>query len=149
MPTLKKLPWISVGLLLTTYITFGWLLAMFHDPIAAWVIVVIGIVFLSTLLSSPWSKLRDDLASLFKSDTRAFFVAVGGAFLTVLIICWFHIFAHAMVATSAAILYRLDAQIVGWSEKHIFWVLIVVSILGLSLGAVGQSWMYETRISIG
>lgn len=136
MPTLRNLPWVSLVLLLVTYITLGWLLAKFHDPIPVWVAVVISIFVLSTLLSSPWSHLRDDLATMFKSDSRAFTFAVLGAFSTVLIITWFHIFAHAMVITAAAILFRLDAQTVGWNEKQIFWVLIIVSLTGLALGGI-------------
>lgn len=136
MPTLRNLPWVSLILLLVTYITLGWLLSNFGDPMPVWVAVVIGVFVLSTLLSSPWSHLRDDLTKMFKSDSRAFTVAIVGAFATVLIITWFHIFAHAMVIAAAATLFRLDAQTVGWSEKKIFWVLIIVSLAGLGLGGI-------------
>ncbi|OKH28206.1 hypothetical protein [Chroogloeocystis siderophila] len=137
-----KIPWVAFTLLLLTYITLGWLLETFDDPVAAWIIIVIGIFLLSVLLASPWSQIRNDLGLLFKSDTRAFFVAVIGAFLTVLIISWFHIFAHGLVAVSAATLFRLDAQTVGWSETQIFWMLTAVSIAGLALGAFAQNWIY-------
>lgn len=137
-----KIPWVSLVLLLLTYITLGWLLEAFDDPVAAWVIIVISIFLLSTFLASPWTQLRNDLGVLFKSDTRAFFVAVLGAFLTVLIISWFHIFAHGLVAVSSATLFRLDAQTVGWSEAQIFWMLTAASIAGLVIGAVAQSWIY-------
>ncbi|PIG91988.1 hypothetical protein [Gloeocapsopsis sp. IPPAS B-1203] len=137
-----KIPWLSFTLLLLTYITFGWLLEAFNDPIAAWVVAIACIFFLSTLLASPWSQLKNDLGLLFKSDTRAFFVAVVGAFLTVLIISWFHIFAHGLVAVSSATLFRLDAQRAGWSEMQIFWILTAVSIVGLVIGGVAQTWIY-------
>lgn len=134
-----KIPWVAFILLLLTYITLGWLLEAFNDPIAAWAIAIAFIVLLSLLLASPWSQLRNDLALLFKSDTRAFFVAVIGAFLSVLIISWFHIFAHGLVAVSAATLFRLDAQTARWSDTQIFWVLTAVSLVGLAIGGVTQT----------
>lgn len=147
MLTLKKLPWLSLGLLLATYMTLGWLLMAFHDPLAAWVVVIAGIFFLSMLLAAPWSHLRDNLALMFKTDARAFVVAVAGAFLSVLIIGWFHIFAHVLVATSAATLFRLDAQAVGWSEGRIFWILLVISLVGLVLGAIAETWVYGISVA--
>jgi hypothetical protein len=137
-----KIPWLSFTLLLLTYITLGWLLEAFDDPIAAWVVAIACIFFLSILLASPWSQLRNDLGLLFKSDTRAFFVAVIAAFLTVLIISWFHIFAHGLVAVSSATLFCLDAQTAGWTEIQIFWILTAISIVGLVIGGLAQTWIY-------
>jgi len=97
MPTLKKFPWSPHA---TSWLrsTLGWLLIAFHDPLIAWVIVVV-VLLLAAALSSPWSTIRDGLACLFKSDTRAFAAAV--AALSVVIITWLHIFAHALVTISA------------------------------------------------
>jgi len=46
-------------------------------------------------------KIRDGLASLFKSTTELSSLALQ-LFLSVVIITWFHIFAHALVVISAA-----------------------------------------------
>ena len=146
MPTLKKFPWVSLALLLVTYSTLGWLLSAFHDPLVVWVTIVVGVLLLAAALSSPWSKIRDDFARLFKSDTRAFFVAVAGAFLTVAIISWLHIFAHALVVISANTLVRLDAQTAGLSERQVFWILAIVSLAGLGLGRIAQYLYLQTLI---
>lgn len=111
-----------------------------------WVIVVVGILLLAAELSSPWSKIRDGLASLFKSDNRAFFFGVAAAFLSVVIITWFHIFAHALVVISAATLVKLDAQTARLSERQTFWLLAIVSLVGLGLGRLAQHLYLQTLI---
>lgn len=136
--TLKKLPWGSLALLLVTYSTLGWLLSAFKDPWFVWVIIIIGVLLLAGSLSSPWSKIRDDFARLFKSDNRAFFVAVVAAFLTVVIVSWLHVFAHAFVVTSAVLLVRLDVQTAGFTESQAFWILTIVSLVGLGLGGLAH-----------
>jgi hypothetical protein len=146
MPTLKKFPWVSLTLLLVTYSTLGWLLIAFHDPLIVWVIVVVGVLLLAAALSSPWSRIRDGLARLFKSDTRAFLVAVVAAFLSVVIITWLHIFAHALVTISAGTLVKLDAQTAGLTERQTFWLLSIVSLVGLGLGGVAQQMYLQTLI---
>jgi 4-hydroxybenzoate polyprenyltransferase len=59
MPTLKKVPWLSIALLLATYSTLGWLLSAYHNPWFVWVIVVVGILLLAAALSSPREKFKD------------------------------------------------------------------------------------------
>lgn len=125
-------------LLLAAYSTLGWLLSADRDPWFIWVITVIGVLLLATSLSSPWSKIRNGLAHLFKSDTRAFLVAVVAAFLSVAFITWLHVFVQALLVTSAGILVRLDAQTAGLSNRQTFWILVTVSLTGLILGAAAQ-----------
>ena len=139
MPRLKKFPWVSLALLLVTYSTLGWLLSAFDDPWLVWVIVVVGALLLAASLSSSWSNISNGFARLLKSDTRAFLVTVAAAFLTVLIITWFHIFAHALIVISAATLFKLDAQTAGLSEAQVFLILSIVSLAGLGLGAVAHT----------
>ena len=148
MPTLKKFPWVSLTLLLVTYSTLGWLLTELHDPMIVWVIVVVGILLLAAELSSPWSQIRDGLASLFKSDNRAFFFAVAAVFLSIVTITWFHIFAHALVVISAGTLFKLDAQTAGLSQRQTFWLLGIVSLVGLWLGRLAQHLYLQTLIYV-
>lgn len=138
MPTLKKLPWVSVALLLVTYSTLGWVLAAFHYPWFVWVMIVVVILLLAAFLSSPGAKFRDS-SHLFKSDTRTFFFVVAAAFLSVIIIWRLHIFVHALVTISAAILVRLEAQESRLSNRQTFWILAIVSLAGLALGAAAQT----------
>lgn len=139
MPTLKKLPWVSLTLLLVTYITLGWLLSAVNDPLPIWVIVAGAVLLLAMALSSPWSKIRDTFARIFKSDTRAFLIAVVAAFLLVVIITWLYIFAHVLVVVSVGTLVRLDTQTARWSNRRTFWFLAIMPLVGLGLGAVAQT----------
>ena len=142
MPTMKNFPWVSVALLLVTYITLGWLLSSLHAHLPVWVIVVVIVLLLAASLASPWSKIRDGFARLFKSDTRTFLIATLGAFLTVVAITWLPAFAHALVVVSAGTLFKIDAQTAGLSERQAFLLLAVVSLVGLALGAVAQPLIY-------
>ena len=144
MITLKGFPWVSLTILLATYSTLGWLLSAFHDPLIVWVAIGISILLLAAILSSPWSKIRDYFTHLFKSDTRTFLVAVIVALLSVAIVSWLHIFAHALVVISAGTLFRLDAQTSGLSERQEFWLLVIVSLLGLGLGGAAQYTYTQT-----
>jgi hypothetical protein len=139
MPTLKKLPWVSLTLLLVTYITLGWILSAVNDPLPIWVVVVGAILLLAMALSSPWSQIRDGFAQLVKSDSRAFFVAVVTAFAIVLIITWLYIFGHILVVISASTLVKLDTQTARWSNRQTFWFLAIIPLVGLGLGAVAQT----------
>lgn len=141
MPTLKKLPWGSLALLLVTYSTLGWVLSAFHNPWVVWVMIGVGSLLLAAFLSSPRAKFRDS-SLLFKSDTTIFFFAVVAAFLTVVILWTLHIFVHALVTISAAILVRLDAQKSCLSNRQTFWILAIVSLAGLGLGAGVQTIIY-------
>jgi len=74
-------------------------------------LVIVVVLLLAAALSSPWSTIRDGLACLFKSDTRAFF---GGCMLFKR--CNYHLaayIAHALVTISAGTLVKLDAQTAG------------------------------------
>ena len=141
MPTLKKLPWVSLTLLLVTYITLGWLLSDFHGFWLVWVTVALGVLLLAAWLSSPWSEIRDFLAPLFKTDTRAFFVATVAAFLSVAVVTWLNIFVHILVVLSAGTLVKIDAQTCGLSRSQTFWIMGSVSLAGLGLGAVAQTFI--------
>lgn len=142
MPILRKIPWFSSALLLVTYSTLGWVLSALRDPWYAWAIVVVGILLLNALLSSPWSKIRNGFARVFRSDTMTFFVAVLAAFLSVIIIAWLQVSAHALVVISAGTLFKLDAQTARLSEAQTFWILSIVSLAGLGLGGLAQTLSY-------
>lgn len=146
MPTWKKLPWGTLALLLVTYSTLGWLLSPFYDPWFVWVMVVVGVLLLAAWLSSPWAKTANIFVRLFKSDTRTFLVIVLGAFLSVVIITWFDVFVHALVVVSAATLFKLEAQKTGLSERQTFWLLAILSLVGLGLGAALHSLIYTISV---
>lgn len=139
MPTWKKLPWLSLVLLLVTYSTLGWILSAYSESWFFWLLTILSTVLLDLWLSSSWSKIRDHFVGLFKSDSRTFLVAVAAALLTVFIITWLHIFVHILVIVSSGILARLDTQVAGLREWQVFWTLLIISLVGLGLGTVTQT----------
>ncbi len=146
MPTSNKLPWASLALLLVTYSTLGWLLSPFYDPWFVWVIVVVSDLLLAVWVSSPWAKITNTFARLFKSDTRAFFVIVLAAFLSVLILTWFHVFVQVLLVVCVGTLFKLDAQTARLSERQTFWLLAIFSLIGLGLGAVAHTLIYTISL---
>lgn len=141
MTSLRKPPWLSLGLLLITYSTLGWLLSAYSNSWWPWAITVVGVLLLAKAMSSPWAIVRDGFVQLFKSDSRTFLVAVVIALLTVVIITWLHIFTHALVVISSGILVRLDTQSAGLSEPQVFVLMLVGALLGIGLGALVHIFM--------
>lgn len=139
MPTLKKLPWFSLALLLATYSTMGWALSALHDHWHAWGVALVSILLLNLSLSSPWSKTKSRLTNTFKSKTRTFFFTVVAAFLLVVIIAWLQVSIHALVAIASSVLFKLDVQTARMQEMQTFWALSIASLFGLALGGVAQT----------
>lgn len=134
---IKKVSWVSLTLLLITYITVGRLLSEAQQPVLAWVVITLSILLLAALLSSPRSRFRN-ISRFFKSDTRTFLFIVVAAFLSVVVFWRLHIFVHALIAISAATLVKLEAQAVRLTNKQTFWLIVIVSLAGLGLGSVLQ-----------
>lgn len=141
MPTLKKLPWVSLALLLITYSTLGWQISASHNPWLVWIIIIAGALVVAALLSSPSATFTNG-SSFLKSDTRSFLVLIAAAFLSVVVIWRLHIFAHALVTVSSGTLFRLDAQKAGLSNRQTFWIMALGSLAGLGLGAAVQIVIY-------
>lgn len=153
MQRLKNFPLVALTLLVVTHGILGWELSAVigpfwavpfsfasHSPtILVWVVVVVADLLLAQALSSSWLQRRKEFISLFKTDTRTFWIAVVLAFLSAVIITWIYIFVHIFVVIAASMLVRLETQRVRWINKHIFWSLAIASIVGLGLGTVAQS----------
>lgn len=146
---LKNFPWVSFTLLLVTHSIVGWQLSTVLDWKVSsingfwlpWVAVVIADLLLAVALSTPWVEVKHDFAGLFKSDGRTFGVAVILAFLSVVIITWLHVFVHILVVVAAGTLFNLDAYTARWTHRQSFCLLVVISLIGLGIGALVQSAM--------
>jgi hypothetical protein len=141
MLTVKNFPWVSLTLLLVTYTILGWQLYAFKGPVFLWIVVVVADLLLAVALSTSGSHKTDGFTLLFKSDSRAFFVAVTFAFFSVAIITWLHVFVHILVVIAAGTLVRLDAQTARLSSRQSFWFMAIFSLAGLGLGALAQKMM--------
>lgn len=143
MPTLKKLPWFSLSLVLVSCSAWGWILSALHHPHYAWAIVAIGILLLNALLALSWTTIRNGVASVFRSDTKTFFVTVVAAFLSVVVIAWLQVFIPVLVFLLSGILFKLDAQTARLGEAQTFWILSIVSLTGLGFGGLVQILNYS------
>ncbi len=144
MLTSKRLPWVSLLLLLVTYMSLGWLLSTVPNaPWAIWLAAVAFAFVLTGALTSALPLVKDLVGFTLKSDTRAFVSVTIAAFLTVFVITWFSAFAQALVLMSAKSLARLELQTSRFSQWQAFGILLIVSLAGLGLGGAAHTLIYR------
>ncbi len=148
MPFLKRLPWLSLSLLLLTYIVFGWLLARSNTQPMLWLMFAMAIVFFTASLTIPFSKVTDYSVSLFRSNLRSFGVTVFGAFLFFLILARFRLFLDILVMIAAAMLVRIDFQTAGFNQGQVFWITTTFSLSGLAVGALVEKLMLQSGLLV-
>lgn len=143
----KKVPWLAVCLLLSAYITLGWVLSTLQAFWLVWVVVALSSLLLAAAFSASWTEIRDRFASLFSSDSKTFLIAVIAAFTSVIFISWLHVFVHALVISCAVLLVKLDMQAARFREKQVFLLISAVSLLGLASGWIANNII--PRVAIG
>jgi len=138
MSILKRLPFVSLVLLLLTYTTLGWVISKTYAPAPwfIWVLTVITILVLLGGLTISWRRLTHYSFVLFQSNLKSFSITVLGAFLFFLMIAQFRVFLDTLLIIAAAILAKIDFQTAGFSEGQAFWFLSIFSLTGLALGAL-------------
>ncbi|MFN6541531.1 MAG: hypothetical protein RM021_035010 [Nostoc sp. EkiNYC01] len=136
MSILKRVPWVSLALVLLSYSTLGWVISETHPPMFVWSVIVIAILLLILTLTTPWPKVTYYYTIVFESNVRAFGVAVLAAFLFFIMLAWFRIFLDTLLIISATILVRIDFQVAGLKKKVAFWSASIVSLTGLVLGVL-------------
>jgi hypothetical protein len=145
MSILKRLPWISLALVILSYSTLGWVLSEAQAPLFAWLVIVIAVLLLIGSLTAPLSLVTQYSTILFRSNIRSFAVAVFGAFLFFLMLAWFRVFLDTLLIISAVILARIDFQGAKFSEGQAFVMTSMTSLTGIALGA-GMQTVFSQRI---
>jgi hypothetical protein len=143
MSILKRVPWVSLALVLLSYSTLGWVISEARAPLFVWLMTVVAILLLIVMLTIPWLKMTYYLDVLFKSNTRSFGVAVLAAFSFFIMIAWFRVFLDTLLIISATILVRIDFQTAGLKEGLAFWTASIFSLTGLGLGALLYKLIYS------
>ena len=133
---IRKFPWISLLLLLFTYINLGWLTYQIGNYPLNWLFLAFAILILTTCFNAPWSKISGFFRFLFQSNLRYFGITLLGAFLLFLILARFRLFLDILVIIASTMLVRLDFQTAGYREKLAFVVILLFSLFGLALGAI-------------
>lgn len=139
----KRLPWMSLFLVLISYSTLGWVLSETHTPWFSWIIVVIGVLLLLLSLNAPLPTVADYSTILLKSSSRSFLVAVFGAFVFFLMVAWFRLFLDTLLIIAAAILARIDFQTSGFKEAQAFVLTSLFSLTGIAGGAAIHIWLSQ------
>lgn len=142
MSILKRVPWVSLALVLLSYSALGWVISETRAPMFVWLVTVVAILLLIVTLTTPWSKVTNYYTILFKSNIRSFCVAVLAAFLFFIMLAWFRVFLDTLLIISATILVRIDFQIAGLREGLAFCTTSIFSLAGLALGALIYKLVY-------
>jgi hypothetical protein len=135
MPIWKKVPWVSLALVLLSYSTLGWVISETKTPVFVWFIAVFAVLLLVGGLTNPWLRFTEFSSVFFRSSTRSFLFAVCLAFLFFVILAWFRVFLDALLIISTTILARIDFQATGFGKGQTFGMLSVISFVGLAVGA--------------
>ncbi|MGH7999115.1 MAG: hypothetical protein ACREPR_06725 [Brasilonema sp.] len=136
MSILKRLPFFSLGLLLLTYTTTGWVISKTYTNWYIWLLATITILFLMGGITASWTRFTDYFLILFKSNLRSFGLTILLAFLFFLMIAKFRLFLDTLLIIAAAVLARIDFQSAGFSEEQAFWLLSIFSLAGFALGVL-------------
>ena len=143
MSIFKRVPWVSLALVMLSYSTLGWVISETRVSIFVWLVTVVAILLLIVTLTIPWLKMTYYLNALLKSNTRSFGVAVLAAFLFFIMIAWFRVFLDTLLIISATILVRIDFQKAGLREGLAFCTASIFSLGGLALGALIYKLIYS------
>lgn len=126
--------WVSIFLLMLTYMVFGWSLFKLQIQWKLWVIIQLIIILLYLFLTVPLEKLSRPINRWFQSDIGAFLSVVFSAFLLVVLATHIEVFTTILMALSATILTRMELQTHSTKNWQAFLVLCLVSMLGLVVG---------------
>lgn len=153
MSWLEKPFWLSLILLLITYIIFGWWVAK-HIPLwNEWLIAqrwfllpeipsvvlllilnIAFIVIINLISTAPRKILAICLGSWIESNVTAFISILIWSLAFVFMLRWIGYFARFLVMLSAAMLLRLELRRLGFKETLTFTVLNILCLIGFAIG---------------
>lgn len=169
MSWFKHSTWISLTLLLITYMTFGWSIdqrkGIFQQVIIEYGrnldwqnflklfnlietdtanVLFYGLAILSVLaitfaLMAPVTLITLAFGSSFKSDARSVISILLWSLAFVLILRWLIFFSHILLLLCAAILAKLDLQDNGFKQWQVSTLIILIGFLGFFGGAIAHS----------
>jgi hypothetical protein len=130
----KKLPLLSLALLLIAYSTFGLFLTHTTGSRLAWIIVLMFTLFQALLLTTWFDGLRVLFGRWLRSDIGYFTLIVVFSLSVTVALVWFRASGYFLVLISAEILARLDLQNAGFTRVQALIILTLFSVGGLALG---------------
>lgn len=130
---LKKIPWLSLGILIITYGLCGWIYAswsislidqgkLFYWVLEENLITILlyglgtcGVLLTALVFTAPVALMKVSIGTWIKSDVGAFMSIILGAMAFALIVQWLNLFAKIFVLLASAMLVRLDLRNLGLS----------------------------------
>ncbi len=149
---LKKIPWLSLSLLIIAYGAFGWIYASWAVQIVDqgklfyWVLEkniittlvyglgISGILLIALGFTTPIALMTIGVGKWLKSDSAAFMSIILGAMAFALIIQWLDLFAKFFVLLASAMLARLDLRTLGLNTWISLFTIGCFCLLGFSSG---------------
>ena len=135
-PSLLKSHWLSWGLLVLAYATYGQLLHADASSRYVWLATLAFAVAKAGVLTLLWQPTRDFVLKGFKTDVGYSVMVLLLASLAVLAVVQIRAFAYIVVLLAAALLVKVDCLIDGMSDRLAFTTLLLLSLIGL-----GLSWL--------
>lgn len=128
--------WLSWGLLVLAYATFGRFLHTSETGLLVWWVTLAFVIVKAGVLTVVWVPVRKFALLGFQSDIGYSIMVLLLASLTVLVVVQFRSFAYIIVLVATAILARVDTLIARLGDRSAFLALTVMPLLGL-----GLSWL--------
>lgn len=146
--TFVKRLWLSSTLLVTAYASFGWHISNYawfrYHPLYKPMVLALAIalaVLVDVALLEPLTYITRLVARWFRSDTVAFLTMFSIVGAVVGFLLWLQIFSFMVLIFSAEALARVDAQAAKLTERQAFWLLAVLSLIGLLFGWGCGQWI--------
>jgi len=130
----KKIPWLSLTLLLIAYITFSWYLHQSDQDWWAWSEVLLFTILQSLLLTTFSEAVESFVGRWLNSDIGYFSAILLLSLFMIAALVWVRVFGRVMMLIAAQILARLDLQHAGFNKLQALMFLSTVSILGIGIG---------------
>lgn len=148
--SLKKIPFLSIGLLILTYGCFGWIyshsieqeLPKLIEHSSTWgiplnhetlkfLLELVGVmisIFISLALTSPIRWMNFFLKKWLTNDLRAVISILLGSFTFVFILCFLPYVIRFLILIASAILTRLDLQLLGYKPQLSITLITLLSV---------------------
>ena len=134
--------WLSWGLLVLAYATFGQLLQAGEAGQVIWWSTLTFVFAKASVLTLIWRPVRKFVLLGFQSDAGYSIMVLVLASLAVLAVVQFRAFAYVVVLIATSILVRIDTLIDNMGNRLSFLTLLLLPLTGL-----GLSWLLQWLIA--
>lgn len=130
----KRLPLLSLAILLAAYTSFSWFLIQSTATWLAWGLALAFTLLQALLLTTLFDGLKVFLGAWLKSDVGYFTLIIAASLGVTVIMVWFRVFGYFLVLIAAEVLARLDLQNAGFNRVQALLILTTFSLSGLAIG---------------